>query len=284
MKPSLPPDAGNHFCQCKIFQGEKNMRTLRCCAVFATLSLSLAAAALGQAAAGPSLQELLKTQYKITTTGNDAEGFKIIEPGTVLTLKKSGALALPQMQQAQPKLSLFGKLCSTTFKNGSLTGGKGCPMMAEGAKYLNKGTQLYITKMEVKQKDNKITFNLVECDSCNGVQEQSSMKTTINVEFADKFLDTAEPGQIVDVISQVLEADAGGGAAAQAAPQAAQAAAPQAAAAGPAPTVQVGDTPDKVIGILGNPVVILPGAGGKQIYKYKDFKVIFVGGKVAEVD
>jgi len=260
------------------------MRTLRCCAVFATMSLSLAAAAHGQA--GPSLQDLLKTQYKITTTGNDAEGFKIIEPGTVLTLKKSGALATPQMQMSQPKFNPFVKLCGTTFKNGNLTGGKGCAMTAEGAKYLNKGSKLYITKMEVKSKDNKITFNLVECDTCNGVQTPSSMKSTINFEFADKFLDTAEPGQIVDVISQVLEPDTGAGAAADAAPQPAaeQPAAAQAAPAGPPPTVQVGDTPDKVIAILGNPVVVLPGAGGKQIYKYKDFKVIFVGGKVAEVD
>ena len=262
------------------------MRTFRCSAVFAMLSISFAAVAFAQGAAGPSLQDLLKTQYKLTTTGFDAEGFKIIEPGTVLTLKKSGALALPQMQQAQPKLSLFGKLCSTTFKNGTLSGGKGCPMMAEGAKYLNKGSQLYITKMEVKQKDNKITFNLVECDSCNGVQEQSSMKTTINVEFADKFLDTAEPGQVVDVISQVLEIEAGGGAAAQAAPQPAQPqpAAAQAAPAGPPPTVQIGDTPQQVIAILGNPTYIRPGASGKTVYQYKDFKVIFVGGKVAEVD
>jgi hypothetical protein len=261
------------------------MRTLRCAAVFAMFSVSFAAVAYGQAAAGPSLQDLLKTQYKLTTTGSDIQGFKVIEAGTVLTLMKTHVIALPQSPAGQVKVNLFAKMCNSTFKNGTLSGGGGCPMVAEEAKYLEKGTKLYLTKMDVKTKDNKITFNLIECDSCNGVQEVSSMKSTITFEFAPKFLDTAEQGQIVDVISQVLEIDAGGGAAAQAAPQPAQpAAAAQAAPAGPPPTVQIGDTPQQVISILGNPTYVRPGPGGKTIYQYKDFKVIFVGGKVAEVD
>jgi hypothetical protein len=122
------------------------------------------------------------------------------------------------------------------------------------------------------------------------------MKSTVTFEFADKFLDTAEPGQVSDVINQVLEPDAAATKAAASGEQqqpaqadaqpaaAAPAPAPAPAPEGPPPTVKVGDTPQQVIAILGNPQVVLPGVGGKQIYKYKDFKVIFVGGKVAEVD
>jgi len=263
------------------------MRTLRCTAVFAILSLSLTVAAHSQSA--PSLQDLLKTQYKVTTTGSDVYGFKIIEAGTVLTLMKPGVIAVAQPPAGQVRFNPFAKMCNSTFKNGNLTGGKNCPMAAEGAKYLEKGSKLYLTKMEVKSKENKITFNLIECDTCNGAQAPSSMKSTITFEFADKFLDTAEPGQVVDVISQVLSPDASAAAAApEPAPQpaAAQPVVAQAppAPAGPPPSVQVGDTPEQVIAILGNPIVVLPGANGKRIYKYKDFKVIFIGGKVAEVD
>jgi len=273
------------------YPGEMIMRTLRCFTVLAMVPLSLATAVFVQAQAAPSLQDLLKTQYKVTTTGSDAEGFKVIEAGTVLTLKKGGVIATPQAAPGQYRINPFQKMCSNTFKNGNLSTGRGCAMTTEGAHYLGKGSKLYLTKMEVKSKENKISFNLIECDTCNGAQAPSSMKSTVTFEFADKFLDTAEPGQIVDVINQVLEPDTSASTAApQAAepqPAVAQAPPPQAPApapAGPPPTVQIGDTPQQVIAILGNPIVVLPGANGKKIYKYKDFKVIFVGGKVAEVD
>jgi hypothetical protein len=45
----------------------------------------------------------------------------------------------------------------------------------------------------------------------------------------------------------------------------------------------MGDTPQQVIAILGNPIGVKPG-GGQVIYQYKDFKVIFVGGRVAGVE
>lgn len=258
------------------------MRTIRCTTVLALISVSLTVAAHTQGA--PSLQDLLKTQYKTTTTGSDVEGFKIIQAGTVLTLMKPGVIALPQPPAGQIRFDPFGKMCNSTFKNGNLTGGNRCPMAAEAAKYLEKGSKVYLTKMEVKSKENKITFNLIECDSCNGAQAFSSMKSTITFEFASNFLDTAEPGQVVDVISQVLSLDGSASAAPpEPAPQPAVAQAPP-PPPGPPPSVQVGDTPQQVIAILGNPIVVLPGAGGKKIFKYKDFKVIFVGGKVAEVD
>lgn len=235
-----------------------------------------------QPQAAPSLQDLLKTQYKVTTAGTDAEGFKIIEPGTVLTLVKGGVIATPQTPNAAVKLNPFQRMCSNTYKAGTLSTAKNCSMTTEGARYLEKGTKVYITKFEVNPKGNKIVFNLVECDACNGVASKSAMKSTVTFDFAEKFLDTAEPGQVTDVIGQVLAPDTA--ATQSAAQQSAQVPPQPAEAAGPTPQVKIGDTPQQVIAILGNPQVVLPGANGKQIYKYKDFKVIFVGGRVVEVD
>jgi len=51
----------------------------------------------------------------------------------------------------------------------------------------------------------------------------------------------------------------------------------------PPPTVTIGQTPDQVIAILGQPqkIVKLP---KKETYFYKDLKVIFVNGKVSDVE
>jgi len=161
------------------------------------------ATALAQGTATPSLQELLKDQYKVSRTGSDSSGFKVIEPGTVLTILKPGVIATPQ---APPHAISFKlpKVCDNTFKRGTLTQSGACAKTTLGSRFLDQGEKVYITKFEVNEKSNKITFNLVECDSCNGVKEKSSMKATVIFEFADKFLETAEPGQVADVINQLL--------------------------------------------------------------------------------
>jgi hypothetical protein len=212
-------------------------------------------------------------------------------------LQKSGVVA---SSQYVPGSNTIHRLftCSNTFKNGELSKSSMCASAMEGARYLDKGWKVFMTKMDVDIKKHKITFTLIECDSCNGLTTPSNMKSTIVFEFADKFLDTAEPGQITDIIGQVLKPDpdatktfASGGAPAPAAAQA-PAAAPAVADAGPiappaaAPTqqVQIGDTTQRVVAILGNPPVVLNGANGKLIYKYPSLKVVFSGGKVVDFE
>jgi hypothetical protein len=68
----------------------------------------------------------------------------------------------------------------------------------------------------------------------------------------------------------------------QNAPPADQQGAPQSGQQGPPPTVALGQTPDQVVGILGQPQQIID-LGAKQIYKYPDMKVIFMNGKVSDV-
>jgi hypothetical protein len=50
----------------------------------------------------------------------------------------------------------------------------------------------------------------------------------------------------------------------------------------PPPTVSLGQTPDEVTAILGQPKRVV-NLGGKEIYAYADMKIIFVNGKVSDV-
>ena len=50
----------------------------------------------------------------------------------------------------------------------------------------------------------------------------------------------------------------------------------------PPPTVALGQTPVQVTAILGQPKQIID-LGAKQIYKYPDMKVVFINGKVSDV-
>ena len=178
--------------------------------VTAFLVLScLGATVQAQDQPAPSLEELLKTQYKVTKAAFDSDGFKIIDPGTVVIVEKAGIMATAQ---GNPHLIAFKlpKVCDNTFKNGNLTVPKACATTTIGSHFLTTGEKLYITKLEVNQKSNKIAFNLVECNSCNGVTTPSWMKTTVIFEFPSKFLDTAEPGQVIDVINQVFQTQKAG--------------------------------------------------------------------------
>jgi hypothetical protein len=61
-----------------------------------------------------------------------------------------------------------------------------------------------------------------------------------------------------------------------------QAAQQDAQPAQPPPTIQMGQTEDEVVGMIGQPEkkIVL---GSKEIFVYKDIKVTFIGGKVADV-
>jgi hypothetical protein len=242
-----------------------------------------------QNAAQPNLQDLLKPIYKVTTAGNDNSGFKVIEPGTIVSIQKTGVIATPNTGSPQSVvINPFEKACSNNFKNGELTKSKTCNLSTLGSRYLDKGWKLYITKFEVNPKQNKITFTLVDCGPCNNTPKNGALRAMVSFQFGDKFLEGAEPGQVTDVINQVLAPDeeatraVGGQTSAPSARRTAPTPGP--AQAADAPSVNIGDTPQQVIAKIGKPKVILQEGQGKVIYKYKDFKVVFVGGKVAQVE
>lgn len=243
-------------------------------------ALILAVASCGVAArAQGTLQADLEKTYKPAKMGTDSTGTVVVEPGTVLTLSKGGVLGVPYDNMVY---------CPSHYQDGNLKPPNTmCKLsVAKVSKYINSGEKVYVTKIEIIPKDEKVIFSIVECDSCNNVQSASQMKSQIVFHYPKGYLEGgADAGQVGDIIGQVLTpADAGGGDQQQAAAPADQGqqqqAAPAAAAAPPA-SVEIGMTPDQVVGILGQPEKVL-NIGPKQIYVYKDIKVTFLNGKVAD--
>jgi hypothetical protein len=164
-------------------------------------------------------------------------------------------------------------------------------MLKSVSRYFQVGDKVYPVKMEVNVDKAKISFTVVSCDSCNGIDPPSSMKGEVVFQFAKGYLEKAGVGDVEDAIGKVfLIADdnqqAQGNDQGQQPPQQQAAAPPQQA---PPPqqqpepaTVQLGMSTDEVQSVLGKPDKIF-NVGAKQIYVYRDVKVTFQNGKVADV-
>ncbi len=226
--------------------------------------------------AGGALADGLKKEYKLTKLGADTSGLTILEPGTVLVIQKGGILGVP------PANLTMGL---ATYKDGEMHPPSAGQTMFLGnvTRHLTKDEKVYVIKLDVAPKKDRVTFTVIECDTCNGVQQPASYKAQVAFQFPKDYLNSAAPDQVKDVISQVLapETASQDQQAQQQAPSAAAQQAP-AAAAPATQTIQTGQTPEEVEAILGAPEKKV-NLGNKQIYVYKDLKITFVNGKVADV-
>ncbi|OLC97958.1 MAG: hypothetical protein AUH86_06145 [Acidobacteria bacterium 13_1_40CM_4_58_4] len=238
-----------------------------------------AEAAQAQDTAASSLEDQLKTQYKLAKMGSDSSGLVVAEQGAVLVIKTGGIRSYPPGDATVPP---------NTYKDGTMHAPsalikkfwniKGIGQGSDNSRILPLETKVYATKISLDAKNDKVTFNIMECDSCNGVQRPSSYKSAVVFQFTKDYLSKADASQIKDVISLVLGPDTSGQ---QQQAQTQQQQAPDQSA--PAPqTIQLGQTIDQVKAALGQPGKIVD-LGQKQIYVYKDLKITFVNGKVADV-
>ncbi len=225
-----------------------------------------------QDSASGSLADQLKTQYKLAKRGSDSNGGSIVEAGTVLVIQKGGILGVPLSNVA---------IAPAVYKDGDLRGpGFGGKMLiGNDTRQLPVGEKVYITRIDIHPKNDKIMLTIVECDTCNGVQQPSSYKSAIVFQFPKDYLSKADGSQIKDVISQVLAPDTTATDQQQA--QAQQQASTTQQQAAPA-TIEPGQTIEQVQASLGQPEKIV-NLGAKQIYVYKDLKITFVNGKVTDV-
>jgi len=226
------------------------------------------------------LAEQLKALYKVTKFGAVAKGFTVLSPGTVLVIRKAGILGVPPANVAFGN-SIYrdGELHQPTTSNRMIIGNV--------TRFLQVGEKVYVQTVDVNLKSDRVTLIIVECDSCNGVNQQSSFKSMVSFEFAKGSLATPDPAQIENTIGQVLSIDnsSNGGQQPQdssAQQQGQQQQPPEQQAPPPQPpTIQLGQTVDQVQAVLGQPDKIV-NLGAKLIYVYKDLKVTFMNGKVAD--
>jgi hypothetical protein len=228
-----------------------------------------------QAQATGSLEDQLKNQYKITKWGMDSNGVAVTQPGTVLVIQKGGILGVPPLNAT---------IGNSTYKDGELHSPSNGERMFLGqtTRFFDTNEKVYVIKISANAKTDKVSFTIMECDACNGVNQQSEYKAVVTFQYPKGYLASADAGQVEDVIGQVFSVDSGnggdnGGQQAQGGQQQQQPP-PQQQAPAQTPTIELGQTVDQVEAALGQPDKKV-NLGAKVIYVYKDIKVTFVNGK-----
>jgi hypothetical protein len=262
-------------------------------AVFSAVWISCLAAAPRAAAQAPDVKSKVEATYKLTKPTDDKSD--IVTAGSILILQKDKIImyattnnVVPQNTYKDGKLSAgaFGVHDQITKIGGFF--GKQAPQQAQvTTRYYVTGEKFWVTHIDYPA--DGIVFTLFT-DAVNDVRYQCTLKFV----YPKGVQLTSD--QVVTLLGDVLkvqpdddsdkggdqnaqqqgggdqQASQGGGDQQQAAP------AEQAAPA----QVEVGMTTDQVVGILGQPEKILT-LPAKQIYVYKDVKITFIKGKVADM-
>ena len=161
-------------------------------------------------------------------------------------------------------------------------------------KLFQKGDKVYPTKLDVNLEKDTVSLGVVACDTCNKTDPPTYNKTQVVFQFPKGSLAKASAGDVEDTIGQLLavsddtqQQDQGQQQGGQDQGQAKGQGQGQGQAQGQQQqsepqTIQLGMTADQVTGALGKPEKIV-NLGPKQLYIYKDMKVTFFNGRVADV-
>jgi hypothetical protein len=229
------------------------------------------------------LQEKLGTQFKLTKVSNDRSD--IVTPGSVLILQKDGL----QMCDVNAKVPF-----PSTYKDGKISTGfgeeLGWGMVAGDTSQIARrkfvaGEKFWVTAFVVH--DDGVIFQFYS-DPYQDIRYYANIKIAFpkhNMPPPDAVLKA-----IADVITVQPDENAAASAPQPAPPPQQQAIAPipppppPADAPPPQPkTISAGETKDQVVAIMGQPQKVVS-LGKKEIDYYPDMKVIFVQGKVSDVE
>jgi hypothetical protein len=243
-----------------------------------------------------AIQKKLESEYALTKT--TADKTDIVTAGAVITLNKDKLLMT---------LASSASSCTNTYKDGKFAQNTGCKANdvfrrfqglghSSTTRVFVAGEKFWVTKIDVKDegKDSEVVLEFFT-DAINDVRFRSSLV----IPFKDGLPSPEEALKLVQEVVTAAPAEDAKQGNQQSQPASAPAPAPApAAAAAPLPipppppppdeppaapaTVSLGQTPDQVAAILGQPLTKAK-AGAKEIYSYKDLKVIFVNGKVKDI-
>ena len=241
--------------------------------VLAVLAGSVEMLAVTQDAHPAPLAEQLKGQYQLVKTSGYADTFRVVEPGTVLVVQKSGIFGSPASD-----MTLLGN----KYQDGQLHSPNAFALgMKKVKRGFDVGDKVYISKLDVNLGKDVISLWILECGQCNGVAQTDSFRADLVFQFPRGALQKMDVPEVVDTISQVLAFEQPAETAQGPQPQSQQDQ-PEGSSAQPQ-SIQVGQTMDQVLAILGEPVKKVD-LGPKQIFVYKDLKVTFKDGKVADAE
>jgi hypothetical protein len=255
------------------------------------------------AAQAPTLQEQLAAQYKLVKMGSDTSGYSVVDKGTLLAIQKGGILAVPYGDQ---------NVLNNKYENGSIKAPSGISLMGrksimgkfgkeQTTHLFATGDKVYPLKIDVNPAKDTVTMEIVACDTCNKTDPPTYNKANVVFQFPKGTLANAQAGPVEDTIGQVLSISTddaqqgqggdqggqqqGGDQGQQQQSGADQGQQPAAQAPQPAAdpvNIEKGMTTDQVVAAMGQPDKKV-NLGAKQIYYYKDMKVIFLSGKVSDV-
>jgi hypothetical protein len=249
---------------------------------------------LASAQAPVSIQEQLAAQYKLVKMGSDTSGYSVVEKGTLLAIQKGGILAVPYGDQ---------NVLANKYENGTIHAPNTLSLMGrksimgkfgkeQTTHLFAVGDKVYPMKIDVNVAKDTVTLEIVACDTCNKTDPPTYNKANVVFQFPKGSLANANAGGVEDTIGQVLSisnddqqqggqqgADQGGQQ--QGGQDQGQQQQAEQPAAEPA-SIEKGMSTDQVEAAMGKPEKKVT-LGTKQIYYYKDMKVIFLSGKVSDV-
>jgi len=204
-----------------------------------------------------TLEEGLQTAYKMAKASRWDRN-NVTEPGTIFVMQKEGLVAGPADDVGIPEASV---------KDGvpKQKGGLGGLLRKTTTRTLNKGERVYLIGIDVQ--DDLVKMTMLTCDM-SAVQAEGSTKQTryrgaALFEFGKPTLSAMDLETAKKAIEVVLLPE-------------------DKATATSTKTIALGMTMVEVEAILGKPENII-NLGSKVTYVYKNMKIIFVDGKVADV-
>jgi hypothetical protein len=288
--------------------GQKLERFIPVIAAILFIFITILALPSASAQATVSLQEQLAAQYKLAKMGADSSGTSVIEEGTVLAVQKGGIVGVPYKAVT---------VRTATYKDGTVhasdvahnataqkvsklfCGLHKCPTTPDAAsdenatKLFKVGDKVYATKIDVNTSKDQVTMSIVACDSCNKTDPTTYNKANVVFQFASGALAKASAGDVEDTIGQLLaisnddsqqvQGDQQQGNQQQGGQQQGQGGGQQAQQQQQPQSIQMGMTMDQVTAALGQPEKMV-NLGPKQLYIYKDMKITFINGRVADVN
>jgi len=256
--------------------------------VGALIIVGVAPCLAAQDAPAVPLEDQIKAQYTLVKMGADGDGAIVTEQGTILVIKKGGILSVPYGEQpvaTRYQDEMVHSPNAVTTGDGGLAGKPG---KRQTARPFPVGTRVYPARIAVNLPKDQVIMSVVACDACNNVSPTTFYKGDVVFQFGKGSLASARPSEVEDTIAGVLAFDDGAGDQAGNGPQISNnqqegsSGGGQSQAPPPEPAqIEKGQTPDQVKAAFGVPDKIV-NLGAKQVFVYKDIKVIFLNGKVSD--
>lgn len=214
-------------------------------------------------AAGQSWKDQLKTgleQLYPVSKRSMMDTNRITQQGTVLVVKQDGIAA---------DLGSDMRYSITYVENGAMREQGGSAVALFGGKARSRtfkpGERVYVTGIDVG--DDHVLLRILGVDMSDYTEKGNTKQTRYKAAVSFKIAKQQMPSMTVDAVKALIDPVLGIEAE---------------AAAAPPPTIALGQTFEDVQKILGKPNQVID-LGAKVTYVYASMKVIFVDGKVADV-